>query len=252
MKLAGAFPACTLLTQTFAGLQHPKPSPRSPHSKRRPNAARAHDTGINIPTRDPISFSRCSPAGAQNGSVVKQANSSSDFELLPFLLPTLGGSHERLLYIKPDAGTSNRMLALASAIGLAMVTQRTPVVVWKGLFKYDRFGCEPPPGIRSVDRFPTAPPDCALSLTHNGRTKPCWASLVDYSAASMLNMTNLMSPCKNVYIDSQQYFLPMLLNFHVKGKPLGYWLGTIGSQPFTAMASRIFRPDPRLVLYPLS
>ena len=239
MKLAGAFPACTLLTQTFAGLQHPKPSPRSPHSKRRPNAARAHDTGINIPTRDPISFSRCSPAGAQNGSVVKQANSSSDFELLPFLLPTLGGSHERLLYIKPDAGTSNRMLALASAIGLAMVTQRTPVVVWKGLFKYDRFGwfvsiiaqfsrlgfgsmhhshtiticplflflvfrSEPPPGIRSVDRFPTAPPDCALSLTHNGRTKPCWASLVDYSAASILNMTNLMSPCKNVYIDSQQ------------------------------------------------
>ena len=234
MKLAGAFPACTLLTQTFAGLQHPKPSPRSPHSKRRPNAARAHDTGINIPTRDSVSFSRCSPAGAQNGSVVKQANSSSDFKLLPFLLPKLGGSHARLLYIKPDAGTSNRMLALASAIGLAMVTQRTPVVVWKGLFKHDRFGwfvsiiarvsrlgfgsmhhshtitiCplfyflfsavnrhrESEALIDSRPLRPTAP---------YHRTKPCWASLVDYSAASMLNMTNLMSPCRNVYIDSQQ------------------------------------------------
>jgi len=160
----------------------------------------------------------------------------------------------RDIYIKPMAGESNVISGLISGVALAMLTGRTPVVPWRGLFESDRYGLEPPPGIVRKDakgkhEFPS---ECTLNLDHGKMNHRCWSEmfqLYDESIASQNDSAfrYLMPRCSTVYVESNQLFLPMLLPMKIHGRTLLSWLSPHGDpEPAAVLVSEFIRPPPSL------
>jgi len=142
---------------------------------------------------------------------------------------------------------SNRMLAVASGVALAVVTQRTPIIDWSSLFPDDRFGRSPPRGLIQQPLPSPRNELCTLRLGHTSDQTACWAVLADFYEREEWDLRGLMPSCQVLHVQSNQQFLPLLLGFRVRGGPsLGSILATHGREPLTVLVAALFRPDPAL------
>ena len=153
----------------------------------------------------------------------------------------------RFILIDPQAGTSNRMLALASGVALAIITNRTPIVLkWNSMFGGDRFGSSPPKSLLqwsdlNLTDAPHVPPSCHLSLQHVQPDRPCWSELIN----SVVSSSSPLDECQILSIKSNQYFLPLLLSKQIHGRRLRDWF--YPKSPMTVLSASLFQPPPHLM-----
>jgi len=156
----------------------------------------------------------------------------------------------RFLLIDAQAGDSNRMLAIASGVGIAAAANRTVLLPWGEMFKGNRFGNAPPPGLHDWNLPTQVDPRCFIEMSFRAPHRPCWAPLIDFYAATAGNATKLtqfMRSCKVIHFRSEQYTLPLALPFHVHGRPLRNVLLAYGHAPMATLTAALFRPNRALL-----
>mmetsp|Transcript_30870 Transcript_30870/g.69347 ORF Transcript_30870/g.69347 Transcript_30870/m.69347 type:complete len:512 (+) Transcript_30870:174-1709(+) len=94
---------------------------------------------------------------------------------------------------------------------------------------------------------------CVLGLIANRRDDFCYRGLYEqaFSNVSQHNSTTtagkslILAPsCRVLHVESNQYYIPMLLPFSLRGSPLRKWLDA--KQPFVSIARTVFRPRDEL------